>query len=345
FCAMCGAMTLALMSWLVLRWSRKIAPQIGWVAAVGALAAPLFLVHSEGFLEQCFITEQYTLMTMLLGMILIVATIMNEPGSNRRRLWLAVLIGWLWGLAICNHLSQMALGLTVALAIIGILPRENWRPTAVRFGFVATAGLILGLLLFLWLPIRSMANPLLDWGDPQTLKRFIWALTRQQWGTRSIFEAPPGWIAVFTRDWFSTYHPIENWGVAGIISLAIGAVVLARRGSMKLAWLAAICIPYTLGMYWGHLKQDGINLTYIRQYGVSDWHLPIYMAGALAGGIGVAWGLDWMKRNTRLAPAMAAVVLAAAGITGGQAIGRASMHDFNEPKMFIEDALRPTPDN
>lgn len=345
FCAMCGAMTLALMAWLVLRWSRKIEVGPKWVAAAGAIAAPLFLMHSEGFLEQCFITEQYTFMTMVLGLILIVATIMNEPGSDRRRLWLTVLLGWLWGVAICNHLSQMALGLTVALAILGVLPKENRRREAFRFGFAATVGLILGLLIFLWLPIRSMSNPLLDWGDPQTLKRFIWALTRQQWGSRSIFEAPPGWIAIFTRDWFSTYYPLENWGVTGVVALAAGAAVLAKRGRMKLAWLAAICIPYTLGMYWGHLKQDGINLTYIRQYGISDWHLPVYMAGALAGGVGVAWGLDWMRRNTRLAPAVAALVLAVAGIGGGRAIGRASLHDFKEPRMFIEDALRPMPDD
>ncbi|MBN1898465.1 MAG: DUF2723 domain-containing protein [Spirochaetes bacterium] len=51
------------------------------------------------------------------------------------------------------------------------------------FAVLAISGgfLALGLMVYLYMPIRSQANAPLDWGDPQTLERFITVVSRKQY--------------------------------------------------------------------------------------------------------------------------------------------------------------------
>jgi len=50
---------------------------------------------------------------------------------------------------------------------------------------------ILGLTPYLYLPIRSLANPYIDWGDPQTLERFLNVVTRRQFGSMRLDPSLP----------------------------------------------------------------------------------------------------------------------------------------------------------
>lgn len=307
FSGLCGGLTLGLASALVTIWMALLWPGISRRArAIGGVSAALVLLHAPAFLEQSLTTEQYTLMTVFIGATLLVATLLVHVARHGGDvLPPAVLLGLLWGLAIGNHPTQVVLGVTVGWACLAAAwpafkarsgrgeagpPRAGgwWKPP-----LVAVAGLAVGLLVFLWLPLRSHADPIMDWGNVETLDRFIWAMTRRQWGSRALSDAPAG----FVLEWIETYEFIGHLGVVGCALALFGIYVLLKLQKTWLGWLFAASVPYAAVLLIGHMRQAGINLTYIQQYGVQDWHLPLYQAGAILAGMGAgclagAWEPD-----------------------------------------------------
>lgn len=346
FSALCGALTLGLAALLAQMWTWLAVPRRHRLAGAAAgLAAPLTLLHSPAFLEQSFIAEQYTLLTALLGLTLIPVTLLHPAwgGAPSRRLGLALAAGVLAGLAIGNHPSQIVLaGLLACAAWVGA-PREGRRlAPALRLGGAAGAGLGLGLMVYLWVPLRSHANPLLDWGNIKTFQRFVWAAAREQWGTRSILAAPPG----FVREWLATWRFGENLGPAGLALGLGGVAALARRRRAPLAWLAAVTLPYAACLLIGHMHQAGIEIDYIHTYGVMDWHLPLYQAGALLAGVGAGWLAHWL--SGRVGRRGAQVALAALALTMlfavSSRLAASSLRRFTAPEAFTDALLAPLPE-
>ena len=373
FSAFCGAATLALIALLAQLWVFLITPtRPSALAEVAAgLVAPLALLHSPAFLEQCFVAEQYTLLTALIGLALVPPTLLhraffrnNNPQSAIRNPQLkavsgaggdarapgghllCLLTGLVAGWAIGNHPSQIVLGALLAWTVwfaAGHGGRPRRLADLATLAGAAALGLLLGLLVFLWLPIRSHANPVLDWGNIKTWDRFLWAVRRGQWESRPFSEAPPG----FVRQWFGTYQPALNLGWAGVALALAGAVALLRRGRMLLGWLASIVIPYGAGLLLGHMHQFGIGSEYIRLYGIIDWHLPLYQGGALLAGVGAGAASCWLirRRGARVGGVAIAALLLALALTAGRAVSAASLRGFTAPAEFVRAMLAPLPED
>ena len=340
FSGLCGAITLALLCGLTQLWVHLLYPAARrWIPPASGIVTALLLLHSSAFLEQSFTTEQYTILTALLAAILLVCTaIVLREKADRPRTGLAVLLGVLWGLAIGNHLSQICLVFLVVWALWAGPARESRLRSFAKLGAACFGGLALGLMVFLWLPIRSRANPIIDWGNIKTLDRFVWAITRRQWETRPISAAPRNLVG----DWLASYDFAGQIGILGLILLAVGTLILIRRQRMWLGWLAAASIPYAAGMLYAHLRQKTIGIDYVVGYGVFDWHLPIYLTLAVGAGIGFAALSLWMK------PRIFAWVLALAVIglliaSDWAVIGHQSLRHYAAPEQFMRDLLAPLP--
>jgi tetratricopeptide (TPR) repeat protein len=322
FSALCGAATLALLFLLTWRWVEEAFPDSGRMtaAASGALAA-LTLLCSASFIEQSATAEQYTLLTALMAAFLLTAA--------RRPAWAGVIAG----LAIANHPSQVAL--------VPALLWGAWRAPRRRAALAtALSGLLIGLSVFLWLPLRSRSNPLMDWGDVETADRLLWALGRRQWAARPLSGAPPG----FVRDWIASYDLPGQVGVAGLLLAAAGITGLFLRGRARLGLLALVVLPYAALLLGGHLRQKNIDATYIREYGVADWHLPLYLALALSAGAGFALLSSLIRRRSRVAAAGFATLLAGLLLASSAgAFARRSLRDFRAPQEFADALLRPVP--
>lgn len=331
FSGLWGAITLGLLCWLAQMWTIRIFPNLPrWAHPAAGISAVLVMLHSSGFLEQSFITEQYTLMTALFIAALIVATeIISDTNTPARTVRLCTGFGLIWGLAIGNHPSQLLLVLLAAWAIW--IARKNGGPA--RMVGACAAGLFTGLLVFLWVPIRSHANPIMDWGNVKTLDRFIWAITRQQWELRPISEAPRNLVP----EWIASYDLLRQLGVAGLALTAVGVAALVKRQHTLLGWLAVLSVTYGAGMLYGHLRQKSIHLEYISSYGVVDWHLPIYLACALAAAIGLAW----IVSRFRSLPTV--VLLAALAWGAYSSVSHNSLRRYTAPDQFISDLLTPLP--
>ncbi|MCX6996380.1 MAG: DUF2723 domain-containing protein [Kiritimatiellaeota bacterium] len=345
FSALGGAVTLGLLSGLVQAWTRRRFPALPvWAMALAGLTPALLLLSSPAFLEQATTTEQYTLLTALLAALwLVILRLAPDPAPAVTRAaawpWLLVL-GLLWGLAAGNHLSQLSLGLLAAGGVIAGARRDKlWRDLFGN-GAACAAGFGLGALIFLWVPLRARTNPLMDWGHVATFERFVWAVTRQQWTLRPLAAAPRG----FMSEWIASYDVIGQLGVLGVVLAIAGVIVLFRRHSLWLFWLAAATIPYMAGLLLAHMRQDQIDINYIRQYGLMDWHLPLYAALAVSAGMGVAGGLAWLAgARPRLASVLPCALLLALLASAACAARRASLRHFSAPDEFIRAVLAPLP--
>jgi len=352
FSGLMAAITAGLAALLVRRWVALSRPAPAPAAGLAAsLVAAGVLAGTRAFLDQAVITEQYTLLTALLAAVLLAATDLaatdfaatdlaaasrDAGGSGELR---AAALGLLWGLACGNHLSQLALGTVVVWALAGAAGRD--RRLLLRLGAWTAAGFLVGCAGFGWLVLRSRADPLLDWGDVETPRRLWWALTRREWGTRPLSEAPAGFAAA----WLRSIDPAGQLGWAG---LAVAVAGLARMGlgaPRRLAWLVLAVVPYAVGIFLATARQEGLGLDYVRHYGVTDWHLPLYLAGAVAAGwwVGVEAGVlvRRFKRVVGLGVALAVLILLVAA--GGPARRQASLRDDTRPAEYVTALLGSLP--
>jgi hypothetical protein len=179
------------------------------VAGVSGLALAL----SHTFWSQAIIAEVYALNAFLVAAILLLATRFRATG-DRRALWLLALA---LGLSMTNHLSAILL---LPGTLIVIIPRLRSQPAA----SLGMAGfLMLGLSVYLYLPIRSMQHPPIDWGAPHTWSGFWWTVSASIYRDYA-FGLPLAHLPGRIASWVSLLGHQFTWlglalGLAGIWDL------------------------------------------------------------------------------------------------------------------------------
>jgi hypothetical protein len=184
------------------------------VAAAAALAVALG--YSYAF--QAVRPEVYALHA-LVALLVLWAVLRHDATGERRWLYLAALVG---ALGLGNHHLLMLTVLVPAL-LVAVLrrPAPGWRRTAARVAVFAA----LGLLVWLYLPLRAARDPLVNWGDPRTPARFAWTVSAQAFAGKSVARA---------RD--AAYAGAAT-GMAALGARELGALAaLAPIGLVLLAW-------------------------------------------------------------------------------------------------------------
>jgi hypothetical protein len=257
--------------------------------------------------------------------------------SNPKAEWFYS-IGLLWGLALGNHPSQVILGLLMLLPVI----QSRKSVSIFKSVPMGLLGLMTGLLVFVWLPIRASAHPVMAWGHPDNWIRFMWNIGREQWPTRPMSSAPIG----FTKAWLYSYNLFGEMGIVSTILAVFGVVMGFRRGLKPLSWILTLIVPYTVLMLAGHLRQAGMDLIYVRFYGVRDWHIPVYMGLSMLAAMGTVWLLDMRSKCTEKVRigTLSAVAFAMAGFVPFQ-ISKENMRTYLDGRTFAQNAFTDLPDN
>jgi tetratricopeptide (TPR) repeat protein len=164
----------------------------------------------------------------------------------------------------------------------------------------AVAGAV-GLLPYLYLPLRARADPPLDWGDPRTLDRFLAVVLRRDFWERAYYERASD-LLVIARDYGASIATELTWAGA---ALAVIGLVAGRR----CAWprlLFALVMLGNLAVMAAHGSRSDLFI----------WHryyLPSYMMAALLAGRGGALVVSYLPNALRVAPLVIPAVLLAAG--------------------------------
>ncbi|MCK4648964.1 DUF2723 domain-containing protein [bacterium] len=199
-----------------------------------AIIASLCLAFSKSLWRYALRAEIYTLQAFCLALLILLllqwkdshdlrpATSDRQPATGNRYLYLFALI---YGLSFSNH-TFMALFFPAFLYIIVATDRRQ----ILKFKSILLMLLLflLGLVLYLYLPIRSLVNPPLDWGDPENLQRFIYHVTGQQFAFR-LFDLPLNKIPAQIRSYSCMLLSEFTWLPLSVGLIGLGCLMREKR--------------------------------------------------------------------------------------------------------------------
>ena len=117
------------------------------------------------FWSQAVITEVYTLNSLFVAALILIAAhlALRSPSERERKpqytTVLLSLFGLLLGLSVGNHLTVLAVAVPMLFWLWTAL---GWRRLASPY---AVGALVLGIAVYLYMPIRAAQNPPINWGE------------------------------------------------------------------------------------------------------------------------------------------------------------------------------------
>jgi len=280
-----GALTAALAALLVLRLLRRALP--GMPASVALLASgagALLLACGFELWNQSLSAEVYSLSTALLvGTLLLVCA-----SSAARRLERAAL---LCGLSFGVHYDVG--GPTLLLVVAATLgARSELGPRGMAR---VAGGFALGLATFLYLPLRSLADPAIDYGDPETLGRFWRALVLADMPTGKHIARP---LELFFGQLGAVLElATRQWPAVVLVASAAGCVCCALRRELRPALAAGLLV--VLVNYAGILANANFALEPGPISELRFLFLPAYVVLALLAALALGVVLALLARRSR----------------------------------------------
>lgn len=143
--------------------------------SLSALSASLIFAYSSTFWSQAVIAEIYTLFIFMCGLTTLLLLKWVYKKENRLLYWFC----FLYGVTITCHQLGFFLGPAFFLIILFYQPKTFVKPKLLLAMFLF---FVLGLSLYLYIPIRAFSNPVVNWNNIHSLGGFIGYLLRKQYG-------------------------------------------------------------------------------------------------------------------------------------------------------------------
>lgn len=271
-------------------------------ANVASAGAALLLAFSETYWSQATSIEVYSLHVMLLsaGLFCFVrATFLNrdreEASSTVREDAWWFLFAFVLGISFTNHMTTILLapGLIYLYFAMQGIQRASWKRIARM-----VIPFLLGLSVYLYLPFRAAQSPILNWGNPATMERFLWHFTGKQYRVW-IFSSTEAAGRQLT--YFMNSLPSE-FAYIGLLFAIIGVWVLWRihkRLFVTLALLFLTCVFYSIN-YDIH--------------DIDSYFLLAYIAVALFAGFGLYQSYTFMFARWKVREGLIAAVVVVASL-------------------------------
>jgi hypothetical protein len=241
--------------------------------AIGAMMGGLFLAFAPLTWSQATITEVYAPGLAVLSLL----SWLLFKWTHQPQRWLLFLAGLVAGLGF-GVLPQIVLAVPGALLLLSgqndlsyckrLLDVQLWR----RLGLLLL-GTLIGLSIFVYLPLRASAHPLINWGDPTTPARFWAVVTAAQYHQYTTLLTPGEW---FERLFASLFQLKQALSWAGLGLAGLGGYCLWRSHQAILIYL---------------LSLTGLTLLFQISYPVVGnivYLLPVVYSLALLAGLGAA---------------------------------------------------------
>jgi hypothetical protein len=227
---------------------QKSSPKISILIA--AATGTLTLGFSETYWSEALSIEVYSLHLLLLSLVLLLflkslqegdsPTHSEVEGVSSQASWYG--FAFVLGLSFANHMTTILLvpGLLYLFFAAHRFSRWAWLKL-----LYATLPFLLGLSVYVYLPIRAAQHPVLNWGDPSSFERFIWHVTGKQYRVWILSSTE---TAIKQFKYFIDAFPSE-FGYVPLVFALIGMIQLYRLNHKVLYFTAILflsCLLYSI---------------------------------------------------------------------------------------------------
>jgi hypothetical protein len=308
FSGACGAAAVGMIYLVLRKWLSPIAASIG--AGFYGLSIP--------FWELANVSEMYALGVLWLTLLLYVAFVREDAA--------------LWSFL-------MALGLGVRMDMLLLIPIflfYFWRSNKLAPPLLMAGAFAAGLSVFLYLPIRSLRDPVVDWGNPDSLIGLFNSMTRRSYsGTLDLLSLSYERGENFPDNArFYGLHLLKAFGWIGVAGIAYGASRLRsidKRAGIFL--LAAFAVSGPLFLYLANMPLNPHAAAIVEAaFPIPDLLLVLPLGFALDA-----------FRSKRIHPAIVALALVGLVWNGAHAYARASKRGQMYARDYVENILRSAP--
>jgi len=188
----------------------------GIAALVASMTAALAFAFSRVFWSQTVIAEVYTLNAFFVALMiyLLAHCARTRTFSSDPRLFYS--LAFFYGLSLGNHLSMLLL---LPAGLFLVLRDEFRRFLKPKTLATASTFFWLGLLVYLYLPLRAAQHPPINWGDPHTGPGFTWLVSARLY-RQFVFALPWEYIPGRVSAW--PILLVQQFGWWGLFLMLIG---------------------------------------------------------------------------------------------------------------------------
>lgn len=180
--------------------------------------------------SQAVIVEVHGLQSFFVMVTLWWMTLNLKENSNIAFKW-TLLLALLVGLGLGNHITI----LLFLPAVLLVLLLSLWRMQSWKHLLAQACLMLVGLSVYLYLPLQAKSYPPINWGNPQTWTGFLWEVTGSPYhGLVFRTEA----AALRERISSVAYILLDQYGALGLIAGIIGAT----QHSFSIKWIRWILI-------------------------------------------------------------------------------------------------------
>lgn len=248
--------------------------------AWGAATAALLLAFSPSFWGEANIQRVYALNALCVAL----ATAAAFAWHHSRKPRTLVLAFFLCGLGASNHTFMAIFAFALTAFALVTVPGLVKDPRTVLH---ACGAFTLGLLPYAYLPLRSPAEPLLDWGSPRTVGRFLDVVLRRDFWGRAFIRSPSD-LPLIVADYLRGLS-VETLGVGLLLAVAGAMAGWRRRWPVFLPLLVMVGNLAALAL---HGSRSDIFI----------WHryyIPSYLMAAVLAGMGAQVVCERLPRQLR----------------------------------------------
>ncbi len=282
-----GSLTLALLYLLIIEVFNQTKSSRS-LLRFATLTSILFFAFSTSFWLQTIRAEVYTLnifFTVLLIFLMIKWWHFKESHLGFRIL---LLFSFILGLSLTNH-PLLIITLTPAFLLFFFSTDFKLLLQPKKL-FLLAMFLILGLSIYLYLPIRSNLSPLINWGKPDSWSNLLSYLFRTS--QTSVTASDPG-FPYLNRLWFNLSFPVDQFGLAFFWLGVVGAISLFKSCRRIFLFTFLIFISNVLTATWAADFS-------LRNYDLLGYLLPSLSVFTIWFALGLKTVLSWMFKEVKI---------------------------------------------
>ncbi|HOK08666.1 MAG TPA: DUF2723 domain-containing protein [Candidatus Hydrogenedens sp.] len=252
---------------------------------VASVSSSLLFAFSSEFWEQSVITEVYTLNTLFLILCLYLLWHWKETRFKTYLYWFS----FIFGISLGNHYTMFVVGLLFAVFVLytGIKNQEHWTV----FVHCLLITFLSWLVVVIYLPIRSISNPPIDWGNPETLINFIHLILRKHYSFM-LTQYPRSLERFFKQCYLFFGMSTDQFGIPLLlVPILISYIFIIFRYASFGILVVSIGLLTSLA---GILVQNfNFDLEWLEV--MSVFAIPLYVCYCIAFGLTTGVLLNWLK--------------------------------------------------